>query len=241
LAGIAVLITSLVLVFMQASLMKQEFYRYLFPVVFPVAVLALLRFSIQEKDEPETLRKSTARVFAVLSILGIGMVQLTPGLNEVLAEFESLPLQTAEERGFLPDQYSKIYNELQLQVPTGKTIYAIVDAPYLLNFRRNPIFVADVLGGASPKNEMPLLQGTSALLNYFKKMGIEYVLAVDFDNALLLYTRKHWLEHKRPEWFYKQVWGKHALDFMDRIDEIAKTNTIATSGNVRLLKIPNLN
>jgi hypothetical protein len=238
-AGIAVFATTLLLVFMQASLMKQEFYRYLFPVVFPVLIMALLRFATHESSAGNSLRTQIALLLAVVSILGIGAVQLGPGLNEVLTEAQSLPQQTSENRGFLPAEYAESYKALQSKVPPDKTIYAIVDAPYLLNFKRNPIFVADVLGGASPGNQMPFLQGTQALLDYFKKVGIEYLIAVDFEKALLLYTRKHWIEHQRPEWFYKQVWGKHALDFMDRIDDIAKTRTIATAGNVRLLKLSN--
>ena len=239
LAGIAVFVTTLLLVFMQASLMKQEFYRYLFPVVFPIGVLALLRFAIQESSERNSTRDQFARILATASLLGIGAVQFAPALNEVITEAQSLPQQTSETRGFLPPEYANSYKELQSKVPPGKTIYAIVDAPYLLDFKRNPIFVADVLGGASPGNLMPRLEGTRALLDYFKKEEIEYVLAVDFEKALLLYTRRHWLEHQRPEWFYKQVWGKHALDFMDRIDDIANTHTIATAGNVRLLKLSN--
>jgi hypothetical protein len=239
LAGLAVFATTLVLTFMQASLMKQEFYRYLFPVVFPVSILALLRFATQEFNIKSSARSSLALVLAVVSVLGIGAVQLGPGLNEIFTEAQSLPEQSSEIRGFLPDQFAESYKALQSKVPPGKTIYAIVDAPYLLDFKRNPIFVADVLGGASPSNEMPRLEGTQALLNYFRKVGIEYLLAVDFERALLLYTRKHWIEHQRPEWFYKQVWGKHALDFMDRIDDIAKNHTISTAGNVRLVKISN--
>ena len=239
LAGLAVFATTLVLTFMQASLMKQEFYRYLFPVVFPLSILALLRFATQELNIKSSTRSSLALVLAVVSVLGIGAVQLGPGLNEIFTEAQSLPEQTSEIRGFLPDQFAESYKALQSKVPPGKTIYAIVDAPYLLDFKRNPIFVADVLGGASPSNEMPRLEGTQALLNYFRKVGIEYLLAVDFEKALLLYTRKHWIEHQRPEWFYKQVWGKHALNFMDRIDDIAKNHTISTAGNVRLVKISN--
>jgi hypothetical protein len=237
LAGVSVLLTTLLLVFMQASLMKQEFYRYLFPVVFPVAVLALLRFATQESSERNFIRDQLARILAAASLLGIGAVQFGPALNEVFSEAQSLPQQTSETRGFLPPEFANSYKELQSKVPPEKKIYAIVDAPYLLDFKRNPIFVADVLGGASPGNLMPQLEGTQALFDYFKKEGIEYVLAVEFEKALLLYTRKHWLEHQRPEWFYKQVWGKYALDFMDRIDDIAKTHTIATAGNTRLLKL----
>jgi hypothetical protein len=219
--------------------MKQEFYRYLFPVVFPIGVLALLRFAMQESSERNSTRDQFARILATASVLGIGAVQFAPALNEVITEAQSLQQQTSETRGFLPPEYANSYKELQSKVPPGKTIYAIVDAPYLLDFKRNPIFVADVLGGASPGNLMPRLEGTQTLLDYFKNEEIEYVLAVDFEKALLLYTRRHWLEHQRPEWFYKQVWGKHALDFMDRIDDIAKTHTIATAGNARLLKLSN--
>jgi hypothetical protein len=77
-----------------------------------------------------------------------------------------------------------------------------------------------------------------ALKSYLLGQGIDYILASDFDNALLLYTRKHWLEHQRPEWFFKEVWGKYMLDFMDNVDSLTKScRIVATSANLRLIDL----
>jgi hypothetical protein len=85
---------------------------------------------------------------------------------------------------------------------------------------------------------MPFFKGPETLKSYLLKNGVDYILTVDFDKALLLYTRKHWLEHQRPEWFFKEVWGKHALDFMDNIDKLADWGqVIGSEANVRLIKL----
>jgi hypothetical protein len=69
-------------------------------------------------------------------------------------------------------------------------------------------------------------------------LGITYIIAADFNNAMLLYTRKHWTEHQRPEWFFKEVWGKYFLDFMDSVDSLARTDrVVATAANLRLIEL----
>jgi hypothetical protein len=112
-----------------------------------------------------------------------------------------------------------------------------IDTPYALDFSRNIIYTGDVTG-ASSIGKWPLRQGPEALKSYLLGQGINYILASVFDNALLLYTRKHWLEHQRPEWFFKEVWGKYMLDFMDNVDALAsRDRVVATAANLRLIEL----
>jgi hypothetical protein len=71
-----------------------------------------------------------------------------------------------------------------------------------------------------------------------KGQGIRYVIAVNFDQAVLLYTRKLWTETTRPEWFYPQIWRPRFLDVMNNLDELDKGGAaIAKAGNVRLFDL----
>jgi hypothetical protein len=65
------------------------------------------------------------------------------------------------------------------------------------------------------------------------------VIAVDFDNAVLLYTRKLWNESTRPEWFYTSIWKPRFNDFMDNIDALAAQDgrLLAKAGNARLIDL----
>jgi hypothetical protein len=64
------------------------------------------------------------------------------------------------------------------------------------------------------------------------------VIAVDFNNAVLLYTRKLWAETTRPEWIYPQIWRPRFLDVMDNFDALDKEGTvIARAANARLFDL----
>jgi hypothetical protein len=82
---------------------------------------------------------------------------------------------------------------------------------------------------------MPFGNGPEALKKYLLDLGYKYILCVDFNNAVFLYSRQAMSNHQRPE--YKE-WAKNvSVDFMDNMDEIAKTATIAQAGNARLIKL----
>ena len=134
-------------------------------------------------------------------------------------------------------QLEPSYRQLQNLVPAGEKIFTIVDAPYLFDFERNPIDNIDSIGGASLPPGMPFEQGPEALKRYFLSLGYRYIICVDFDNAVLLYTRKLWENHPRKEWYFKEVWGRYALDFMGNLDNIADWHTKAKAGNCRLIEI----
>ena len=84
----------------------------------------------------------------------------------------------------------------------------------------------------------PLFQGSKALEKYLTDLGFKYIIASDFDNAMLFYTRKFHKENRHSEWFIKEVHDKYFLDFMDAVDAIAKNRrVVATAANLRLIEL----
>jgi hypothetical protein len=64
------------------------------------------------------------------------------------------------------------------------------------------------------------------------------MIAVDFNNAVLLYTRRLWTTNTRAEWFYPQIWRPRFLDMMDNIDDWDRQGkVIAREGNLRLIQL----
>jgi hypothetical protein len=210
-----------------------ESYRYTFPMMMPVAFWLLTqRFSLRD-DAAE----GSAKHYALVALALLWAVNLPNGGREVAAMIDSLPEQIASRTSVAPPVLEQAAAELQKYTPAGSKILVAIDTPYALDFARNTIYTADVTG-ASSIGKWPLRQGPGALKSYLLGLGIDYILASDFDNAMLLYTRQHWQDHQRPEWFFKEIWGKYMLDFMDSVDSLARSNrVVATSANLRLIDL----
>ncbi len=211
-----------------------EGYRYTFPMLFPVA-LWLLSKSLPKEDEESA--DSGKLVWAAL-VLGLMLALNLPNAGRELAtQAESLPGQMFSRNRLVNPALTQANRELQNYTPVGSKILAAADTPYGFDFSRNVIWTVDV-PGASAIGNWPLRRGPEALRKYLLEQGFDYIIAADFDNAMLLYTRKHWLEHQRPEWFFKEVWGKYFLDFMDSVDALARTQrVVATAANLRLIDL----
>lgn len=229
LAGAGILILSCL---KMGAASPYDVYRY----VYPLAGFALLWCLLAACRSPREIFGIPA-----LAAVGVGLLAFTvPQWKHMITEFPArittLPLQL---RGFqFPvARFAPDYQQLQTKVPPGEKVFTVVDAPYLLDFARNTVDNVDSIGGASPPPGMPFGKGPEALKSYLADLGYTYAIVVDFDSAVLLYTRKLWENHPRPEWYFKEVWGKYALDFMANMDSISDWNTVARSGNCRLIKL----
>jgi hypothetical protein len=231
-ASLAVLLVSWFTSYKFGVTVISESYRYTFPMMMPVAFWLLIqRFSKDEEGGDST------KNYALVAVAILWAINLPNAGRELGAIFDSLPAQIASRTTVAPPVLEKAAEDLQKYTPEGSKIFVTIDTPYALNFSRNIIYTADITG-ASAIGKWPLRQGPEALKSYLLGLGIDYILASDFDNALLLYTRKHWLEHQRPEWFFKEVWGKYMLDYMDNVDALAKTcRVVATSANLRIIDL----
>ena len=211
-----------------------EGYRYTFPMLMPVVLWVLSSALPQTQDGHDQSGRATWVALFLAVILAINL----PGAGRELAvQAESLPGQMLSRDRLVNPALTNANRELQNYTPAGSKILVAVDTPYGFDFSRNPIFLVDV-PGASGFGKWPLHQGPEALRQHLVDLGFSYIIASDFDNAMLLYTRKHWTEHQRPEWFFKEVWGKYFLDFMDSVDALAKTQrVVATAANLRLIDL----
>jgi hypothetical protein len=214
-----------------------ESYRYTFPMLMPVAYWLLVS-SLRKDASDDDYATNQKALFPVILLLGFLLALGLPNAGRELGvQAESLPQQMASRDPLVNPALTQADRELQNYTPVGSKIFAAVDTPYGFDFSRNEIYTADFPGG-SAIGKWPLWQGPKALDKYLADLGFKYIIASDFDNAMLLYTRKHWKEHQRPEWFFKEINGKYFLDFMDNVDALAKSNrVIATAANLRLIEL----
>jgi hypothetical protein len=183
---------------------------------------------------PDKEKLFSAPVSAGLAVAIFLCAHLSDSSKELQTELALLP-KISEGFTFEVAQLKPSYDRLQSMVPEGEKIFAVVDAPYLLNYSRNTIDGVDVIAYASPPPRMPFHEGPEPLRKYLAALGYKYLLCVDFGNAVFLYSRKAMENHPRPE--YREHARKYVLDFMNNVDAIADWNTIARDGNVRLIKL----
>jgi hypothetical protein len=237
------LLASAVILHRFSALAFLDLHRYLHPIFVPLGLwmlAALLKKSAAKNPADagnEALRLPVAASAAALIVFMV--VSSAQGGKELREQITGLPDQIKEVKPFFDPNLRKAYAQLQEQVPAGEKILTMVDASYWFDYRRNPMVSINAVGGSSPPPGIPFEQGPEALAAYLKGLGIRYVIAVDFNNAVLLYTRKLWNESTRPEWFYTQIWKPRFNDFMDNIDALAKRDggLVATAGNARLIDL----
>jgi hypothetical protein len=207
-----------------------DFYRFCFPMFF-TAFLWVLSDNFSQRQETVFFGPCT---LAGLALAIFSIVQFVPAIEELKAKFAVLPSQ---ERGFRfsASALKPYYEELQNKVPTGQKIFAVVDAPYLLDYKRNPLSNVDNIASASPPPGMPFKKGSDALKFYLKNLDYKYIIAVDFDKAVFLYNRKVMKNHPREE--FREFSKNYITDFLENIESLAKSNTIYKNDNSRLISI----
>jgi len=210
-------------------------YRLTFPMLMPVALWLILSTLARSESE----EKVSAFLFPVVLVLGLLLALNLPNAGrELVAEAESLPQQIISRDPLVNPALTKAARELQNYTPQGSKILVAVDTPYAFDLTRNEIVTVDVPGGCTPDGKWPLFQGSKALEKYLTDQGFKYIMASDFDNAMLFYTRNFHKENQHKEWFIKEVHDKYFLDFMDAVDGIAKNGCIvATAANLRLIEL----
>ena len=138
------------------------------------------------------------------------------------------------------DALNGAYVEMQAAVPAGRGILAIVDHPFLLDYRRNGIFNVNVPGVASPDPGMPFFLGPTALADYLKSLDIDFVAYRDFSvPSGCLYRRDMWQAHRRDG---TTLWREHAryyLDLMESVESLAKdVATVYSARGLRVIALP---
>ena len=94
-------------------------------------------------------------------------VQSNNYLDNLASALRNLPLVTLDER----EKYSKMLDS----VPEGEIVLTRLDKPFLMNFKKHTIWIADWPGGASLPPGMPSFKREQALADYLVSQSIRYV------------------------------------------------------------------
>ena len=215
-----------------AATWNMDFYR----LVFPILAASFFWISAMCLDSINGKGFFWKKCMTFVALMVFFWPQAGSTAEELKIQFEALKHQ---EQGFKfqASPLQAYYKDLQNLVPPGEKIFAIVDAPYLLNYSRNPIFNVDNIACASPPPGMPFHQGHQVLKNYLKKLGFNYLIVVDFNKAIFLYNRQVMENHPRSE--FRDFSKNFIVDFFNNIDTLAQGNTIAQNANARLIQIGN--
>ena len=108
---------------------------------------------------------------------------------------------------------------MQQSIPEGKTMLARVRDPFLFDFKRNKIFIADEPGLSSPPPGIPFFKGPEALADYFLSKSIRYI-AYSYTYPPGFHTR-NLLDSPHHILIRTQI--KHTVDFQDNLDKLGNT------------------
>jgi hypothetical protein len=142
-------------------------------VVFLILILVIME-NIEPKMSNLNLRK---RRFIGAVLLSVLLVITSDGnkksgqynryLENMASGLKNVPLVTLDER----EKYSKMLDS----VPEGEIVLTRLDKPFLMNFKKHTIWIADYPGGASLPPGMPSFKGEEALADYLVSHSIRYV------------------------------------------------------------------
>ncbi|WP_293330370.1 hypothetical protein [Microcoleus sp. CAWBG58] len=192
-------------------------FRYSFSHLFP-AILILIAVAMTDTG---TLNKNGAANFFIAAVFCAG---LAISYNWAIAkQTYSAYLKNIEfgltNPSLVTAKQKSQYVAMQESVPQGETVLTRLDAPFILDFKRNQIFLADWPGGASLPPGMPVFKGPEALANYLVSKSIRYI-------AYSSWSLNHPadVDTSGPglsSWFRLQAKLSH--DFRDNVRQLAKS------------------
>ena len=128
------------------------------------------------------------------------------------------------------------YAKMQQSIPQGETVLTRLAYPFVLNFKRNRIFIADWPGGASLPPGMPSFKRAEPLADYLISKSIRYV-AYSYGNKALFWKERF---GKRVNAGHPRIRteARHTFDFQDNLEKLGQTRKrIYDDGNIFVLDL----
>ena len=80
--------------------------------------------------------------------------------------------------------------------------------------------------------------GPEAVKRYFGSLGIQYIAYTDFERALTIYNRGHWLANRSSPEAIWRFEAPYFLDLMDNLEQLASSsNRVSVFGAQRLVHL----
>ncbi|HVJ92072.1 MAG TPA: hypothetical protein VM580_19860 [Labilithrix sp.] len=204
--------------------------RYVFGSV-AAFMLAVMLGTATAPAERASARFGTARLSRSQIALGIALVgcaaqvvdgrdQLLRFYNRTFANVEML-WHRPGDRALTRTPEFWLYGRLQGSVPANARLAVLLDEPYYLDFRRNPIWNLDMPGYSSLPPAMPFFQGAEKLEEYFREVGIRYLAFVRPDTSRYHYRRAYWVGVLVDEAELWRSYAPYLIDFLDNLTTLS--------------------
>jgi hypothetical protein len=111
---------------------------------------------------------------------------------------------------------------MQSAIPAGAVFLERLDYPFLLDFRRNDVLVADWPGAVGSPPGMPVFQGPEKLAAYLLETSVRYVAYSYANEAKFPVSERNLL----PDAPWVQLDSKLAFDFQDSLAALMQTRRL---------------
>jgi hypothetical protein len=150
--------------------------RYNYPCILPAITLAYIVFARRKMLAP-TVRKwrmleTAAAAFAVLAAINTGTTNFT---SEYRDSWRELKASLTDYRATTAATRAQ-YAALEEAIPAGSTALTSVLDPFLLDFRKSNILIADWPGAASPRPGWPLWESADSFAQFLLAHNVRYLI-----------------------------------------------------------------
>ena len=196
---------------------------------FAFLIAMVLSVVLTTGTAPVTTRKVTRLHVAAGLVLFATLFQIVVSRQKLWKEYglkfhniELLAYTMPRVRETDPPELKMYVERLQGAIPPGERIAVLVDEPYHLDFRRNPIWNLDMPGYASLPPGMPSFKGSEALERYLVGLGLRWVIFVTPEHSRYHYRRSYFLELFVNEQEIWRTYAPYLVDFIDNMIAIRK-------------------
>ncbi len=171
---------------------------------------------------PADWRGARARAAAILVLVAVAM-QIPLVARRSFQDYADLlgRIRRAGTLSATARQTARPYEALQATIPAGAPLFAMLDRPFWLDFRRNPVTVIDLPGQVAPPPGMPL-DDDDALAAYLARQGFRYLAFVRSTSSESLYRRRGWMQMLAPTApAYWKACAPFYLKAFDRFESLA--------------------
>jgi hypothetical protein len=130
------------------------------------------------------------------------------------------------------------YRDAQLLIPEGKKVLVASDFPFLFDHERNEIWNIDLPNATSPAPHLPYRKPPEDTKRYLQGLGVDYLIYVDYNRSLSLYSRAIWTKHSTGDVALWKIQSFFFLDFISTTESLAASETkLGKVGDLVVVKL----
>ena len=204
---------------------------FLLPAVFAGWIALIPQLTAPRIPSAADLKRIIASTAAVGVLIGSGLT----GKNLLFTTHVASAWRNPRQPHPVTDAVRADYRSAQLSIPAGERILAVMDHAYLLDFKRNPIWIADLPGSAGLPPGMPTERGGMELAAYLRSKGVRYVM-YSYERVFTEeYSRKTLKRLRRRRWTDTEI--RHIIEFAKGIQELVPLKSHFRRGKLLVLDL----